>query len=208
MQSQPFGLTLHTANGSPGNKSPKSLGSIFTGFVRGAWAALAAQLRLPDAEAECYIKRYGEARGTFFNRATAANTSLPLGVGSSHMAVGQNQWHHFGVGAPPILVYLSRDWDVHWGYGLLTHGHMASSLYLESIKCQSARRSPHTLGLTNPSFHFSVFFLGVLVQLRNHGVLCGFIACVVWPLNKQVAHVEVASLGSPVPFLQQPWKLT
>ena len=40
------------------------------------------------------------------------------------MAVGQNQWYHFGVGAPPILVYFSGDWDVHWGYGLLTHGHM------------------------------------------------------------------------------------
>ena len=30
---------------------------------------------------------------------------------------------HFGVGAPPILVYLSGDWDVHWLYGILTHGH-------------------------------------------------------------------------------------
>ena len=30
-------------------------------------------------------------------------------------AVGQNQWHHFGVGAPPILVYFSGDWDVHCG---------------------------------------------------------------------------------------------
>ena len=27
----------------------------------------------------------------------------------------------FGVGAPPILVSLSGDWDVHWGYGVLTH---------------------------------------------------------------------------------------
>ena len=24
----------------------------------------------------------------------------------------------FGVGAPPILVYFSWDWDVHWGYDL------------------------------------------------------------------------------------------
>ena len=31
------------------------------------------------------------------------------------MAVGQNQWYHFGVGAPPILVYFSGDGDVHWG---------------------------------------------------------------------------------------------
>ena len=33
------------------------------------------------------------------------------------MAVGQNQWYHSGVGAPPILVYFSGDWDVHWGTG-------------------------------------------------------------------------------------------
>ena len=31
---------------------------------------------------------------------------------------------HLGVGAPPILVYFSGDWDVHWGYALLTHGHI------------------------------------------------------------------------------------
>ena len=38
------------------------------------------------------------------------------------MAVGQNQWDPiFGVGAPPILVYFSGDWDVHWGYRILTH---------------------------------------------------------------------------------------
>ena len=42
-----------------------------------------------------------------------------------HMAVGQNQWYHFGVGAPPILVFFSGDWDVDWGYGILTHGHIA-----------------------------------------------------------------------------------
>ena len=38
--------------------------------------------------------------------------------------MGQNQWCHVGVGAPPILVYFSGDWDVHWGYGILTHGHL------------------------------------------------------------------------------------
>ena len=35
----------------------------------------------------------------------------------NQLAVGQNQWYHFGVGAPPILVYVTGDWDVHWGYG-------------------------------------------------------------------------------------------
>ena len=37
------------------------------------------------------------------------------------LGVGQHQWYHFGVGAPPILVYFSGDWDVHW---ILTHGHL------------------------------------------------------------------------------------
>ena len=32
------------------------------------------------------------------------------------MAVGQNQWFHVGVAAPPILVFFSGDGDVHWGY--------------------------------------------------------------------------------------------
>ena len=40
------------------------------------------------------------------------------------MAVGQHQWYHFAVGAPPIFAYFSGEWDVRWGYGLLTHGHM------------------------------------------------------------------------------------
>ena len=39
----------------------------------------------------------------------------------------QNQWYHFGIGAPPILVYFTGDWDVHWGYGVLTHGHIGSA---------------------------------------------------------------------------------
>ena len=34
-----------------------------------------------------------------------------------HLAVGQNEWDY----APPVLVYFSGDWDVHWGYGSLTH---------------------------------------------------------------------------------------
>ena len=35
-----------------------------------------------------------------------------------HMAMVQNQWYHLGIGAPPI---------VHWGYGVLTHGHTGHS---------------------------------------------------------------------------------
>ena len=43
---------------------------------------------------------------------TGTHTSL------SQMAVGQNQWYHFGVGAPPILDCFSGDWNVHGGYDL------------------------------------------------------------------------------------------
>ena len=42
------------------------------------------------------------------------------------MAMVQSHWHHFGIGALPILAYFGGDWDVHWGYRVLTHGHMVS----------------------------------------------------------------------------------
>ena len=48
------------------------------------------------------------------------------------MAVGEN---HFGVGAPPILVYFSGDWDVHWGYGILTHGHIPPPPHIPVTLC-------------------------------------------------------------------------
>ena len=42
------------------------------------------------------------------------------------MAVGQNQWYHFGVGefTTHFRTYSSGDWDVYWGCGVLTHGQM------------------------------------------------------------------------------------
>ena len=43
-------------------------------------------------------------------------------VSGTHLAVGQNQWDP---GAPPIVEpSFTRDWDVYWGYGILTHGHV------------------------------------------------------------------------------------
>ena len=58
----------------------------------------------------------------------------------SDMAVGQNQWYHFGVGAPPILAYFSGDWDVHWGYRILTHGHLAVAQKDVSQTCHRCDR--------------------------------------------------------------------
>ena len=43
---------------------------------------------------------------------------------SEHVAVGRNRWYHFGVGAHFFFVYVSGDWDVHWGYGILTYSHV------------------------------------------------------------------------------------
>ena len=64
-----------------------------------------------------------------------------------HMAVGQNQWYHFGVGAPTSLVYFSWDWDVHWGYGILTDGHIVT------IHAQLGYNSSLRLKKPNPQRH-------------------------------------------------------
>ena len=53
---------------------------------------------------------------------------LPF-LGQSTQAMAQNQWDPIlGFGAPPMLVLFSGDWDVHWGYGLLTHGHLGTTV--------------------------------------------------------------------------------
>ena len=62
-----------------------------------------------------------------------------------HVAVGQNQWYHFGVGAPPILVYVSGDWDVLWGYGILTHGHVPSGGRKENLETTQFSGSLQTI---------------------------------------------------------------
>ena len=41
------------------------------------------------------------------------------------VAVGQNQWCHFGVGE--FTTHFSGDWDVQGGCGVLTHGHVDKS---------------------------------------------------------------------------------
>ena len=59
------------------------------------------------------------------------------------MAVGQNQWYHFGVGAPPILVYFSGDWDVHWGYGILTHNQMIKCIQDGAVDVSTTTNVAH-----------------------------------------------------------------
>ena len=67
----------------------------------------------------------GEAKSNLRHAGHGAAAGL---LGGSWVAVGQNQWYHFGVGAPPILVYFSGHWDVHSKYGLLTHGQVVSTV--------------------------------------------------------------------------------
>ena len=68
---------------------------------------------------------------------------------TAQVAVGQNQWYHFGVGAPPILVYFSGDWDVHWRYGLLPHGQVrTAAFFLLDVGGAAARNFKITLDLT------------------------------------------------------------
>ena len=43
--------------------------------------------------------------------------ALGFFFGDAHMVMVQSQWYHFGIGAPPIMVWFSGDWDVHRGYG-------------------------------------------------------------------------------------------
>ena len=50
------------------------------------------------------------------------------GRGSTANGFGSKPMVPFWVGAPPILVYFSGDWDVHWGYGILTHGQIGAAL--------------------------------------------------------------------------------
>ena len=65
--------------------------------------------------------------GAFQGCSSLASVIIPDSIKLTEMAVGQNQWYHFGVGAPPISVDFSGDWDVHWGYGILTHGQVKAN---------------------------------------------------------------------------------
>ena len=56
----------------------------------------------------------------------------------------------FWVGSPPILVYFIGDWDVHWGYRLLTHGQLP---FVSPSSCLLAKKftfSADQPGLTGP----------------------------------------------------------
>ena len=57
----------------------------------------------------------GHGQGCTFMPPLAIRSNI-LQWSLANLAMVQNQWYHFGIGAPPILVHFSGDWDVHWGY--------------------------------------------------------------------------------------------
>ena len=61
-------------------------------------------------------------------RRTRSRSRWPLAArtGNRHGCRSKLMGSHLGIGAPPILVHLSGDWDVHKGYGIVTHGYMRS----------------------------------------------------------------------------------
>ena len=46
--------------------------------------------------------------------------------------------------------YFSGDWDVHWGYGILTHGHIGCYLGLDSLSILFSHRSFQKTGSVSP----------------------------------------------------------
>ena len=55
------------------------------------------------------------------------------GCGSKPMAP------FFWVGAPPIFVYFSGDWDIHWGYEILTHPSSYALRLFKTTQCDAPR---------------------------------------------------------------------
>ena len=83
-----------------------------------------ARLQDKSLEAKHHLTARRSGSSAESPRARAVEERGPMADGCGC----QNQWYHFGVGAPPILVYFGGDWDVHWGYGMLTHGRCVSIL--------------------------------------------------------------------------------
>ena len=85
------------------------------------------------------------------NAATCLQTVLPEFAphccDACHLAVDQNQWYHFGVGAPPILEPILVGIGMFTGGTIwtLTHGHLRQRLsarrYAEAARQRVARQS-------------------------------------------------------------------
>ena len=58
------------------------------------------------------LARVVQERNCVFSFLSLCHTKNQATGVLKEMAMVQNQWYHFGIGAPPILI---GDWDVHWG---------------------------------------------------------------------------------------------
>ena len=105
------------------------------------------------------ISRAGQ-RIVFFQAAAVnqpiALTLMRLGPGGTSAPLGQDRavvvktvlGSHFGVGefTTHFRTYFSGDWDVHWGYGILTYGHMAENCcFLRMERFAFLLEGPETL---------------------------------------------------------------
>ena len=70
---------------------------------------------------------------------------------------------------PPILVYFSEDWDVHWGYRILTYGHIF--LLLESPKVAVCLQEPTS---KLPTFEVHIINPVTIVLRRGSNILGSF----------------------------------
>ena len=84
----------------------------------------------PSASKRPRGKGLGE-RSTVLRRGVNARVMELEGSPDVTYGCGSTIGSHFGVGAPPILVYFSGDWDVHWRNGTLTHGHMGVGVWVK-----------------------------------------------------------------------------
>ena len=93
---------------------------------------------------------------------------------SSNLAVGQNQWYHFGIGAQPIFVYFSGDWDAHWGYGILTHGHLKLRQQTNGICNTQSKPEKLACGVRQADAASWMSLLFVSVCRRQHALALPF----------------------------------
>ena len=86
------------------------------------WELAAAEVRAEELQAVCALlrARVGRASSAAAGWRRAATQLLPV-PRSALIWLWVKTRSHFGVGAPPMLINFSGDWDVHWKCGILTH---------------------------------------------------------------------------------------
>ena len=124
-----------------------------------------SRMCLPDSDPENRAPDLG--CGAMFLRPRGRRIAVSRGLFSlAQMGLGQNQWYHFGVSAPPVLVHFSGDRNVHWGYGILTPGQIYFPCLLV-FPCWSLLIRPQRIpeGYTLVSGYFRLLGKSALVPM-------------------------------------------